>query len=65
LIQQTSSALEALIAAGIHSRLLFATKMLTQIEASLESFFDNRRMAFPRLYFLSIKEVVEMWAAVR
>jgi Dynein heavy chain, N-terminal region 2 len=64
-IQQTSSALEALIAAGIHSRLLLATKMLTQIEASLEIFFDNRRMAFPRLYFLSIKEVIEMWAAVR
>jgi Dynein heavy chain, N-terminal region 2 len=57
--------LEALITAGIHSRLLLATKMLTQIEASLESFFDNRRTAFPRLYFLSIKEVVQMWTAVR
>jgi hypothetical protein len=39
--------------------------MLMQIEASLEIFFDNRRLAFPRLYFLSIKEVIEMWAAVR
>lgn len=64
-IQQTGNCLAATTAAGVLETFQDMDAKLEKIQKSLENYLENKRQQFPRFYFLSSDDLLEILGQVR